>query len=350
MNTLSYAKGITEEDVDELMSQFQDESLLKLSVNTHNNRSIPLLEKSNIHYPVQDLDDSGLHSDLVARYAKLKVGKSGLKPNISTQPGKAAAVKTCPSAFQSDHGNAPFDQMESDTLSAELEARLRALKSHAEILPSASDSSTQTRVPDDHSITSAPSNLSHQVRPTPTSQAFCSFGNDHPNPRRCVARHEDEKNDDLESAVADVKKLLRSVKDEIRLEKEERNRQKKDMKDILIEEDSRLFNVEEMEEEYVQASMEEDRLSRAAEEVVKWAKDAARLGGSDSEEDLENDDNDLSDMDDTLTGPVANSKKKDVDVSSTSPVANSKKHVDVSSTSNAVKSQTKKAKRWSLFK
>jgi len=117
-----------EKDVDDLLAQINDDSILKLSVNTHqstNGMRAPLLEDHH------EVSKDGIDPDLEARFASLKAPRPKAKEKETTGKSKPHGDVSA-SPKQSSKGSiARSTSVESDggdSLDAELIARLQALK------------------------------------------------------------------------------------------------------------------------------------------------------------------------------------------------------------------------------
>lgn len=124
-----------EKDVDDLLAQINDESILKLSVNTHqstNGMRPPLSDD-------QELSKEGIDPDLEARFASLKAprpkakekgaGKSKHHGDISdVSAGKGVSKVEQTSGIISIARSTSAESDSGDSLDAELIARLQALK------------------------------------------------------------------------------------------------------------------------------------------------------------------------------------------------------------------------------
>lgn len=124
-----------EKDVDDLLAQINDESILKMSVNTHqgtNGMQAPFLED-------QKLGKEGIDPDLEARYASLKAPRpkpkeKGTSAGKSKQYGDIPKSDVSSSPKRSSKGVSKVERSNSagsdgvDSLDAELLARLQALK------------------------------------------------------------------------------------------------------------------------------------------------------------------------------------------------------------------------------
>lgn len=129
-----YSGQENEKDVDDLLAQFNDESILKMSVNTHKGTSgmqAPFLDD-------QKLEREGIDSDLEARFASLKAPRPKPKEK-GTAAGKPKSHGDIPktdvsSPRRSSKGMSKVERSNSidsdggDSLDAELLARLQALK------------------------------------------------------------------------------------------------------------------------------------------------------------------------------------------------------------------------------
>lgn len=124
-------------DVDDLLAQLGDESLLKLSVNTHTTAEGAPTSFPEDLYP--KLENEGIDAGLAARYASLKGphpkptdnGKRSGNTKAEGQKGDVPASSQRASTAKEDTKSIARSSQgsdETDSLDAELFARLQALK------------------------------------------------------------------------------------------------------------------------------------------------------------------------------------------------------------------------------
>lgn len=359
-----------EKDVDDLLAQLNDASILKMSVNTHkgtNGMQAPFLED-------QKLGKEGIDPDLEARYASLKAPRPKPKEKGATagkskhrgdsdvasspqRPSKGASHVERSSSGGSDGG---------DSLDAELLARLQALKGPSvssqmpegeETLKPSSGSNTPTLSEHLQALKSrpkkspqrSPSRSDYPAGMTVSSTSVGSAGwcaptspfklmkalsvkkpvPDHSGPRsspksqssqskdakKAVKRslsHTSKEDDrvDPSEMVADVQRLLAAVSREGRSERDQST-----VKEAMFAGDKRTFNMKDRDVELLKAMEDEEAIALEAEKVVEWAKDNARLEGSDKESQDELDEVEVSwsdDSDDSTGAKLMSAKKKTV--------------------------------------
>lgn len=276
-----------DEQLNQLLAQFQDESALQLNLNSH--RSTKPLD-SSLNSDVGGFDYAGLDDELARRYSKLKapppakqqIGKSNklqirdkkenndLENVIDNDRGKNRDLEKDPDLVGGVRENEGIggksrvlvDEEEEKILGQELALRLAALRTPSGAKNIVISKSQSVTVPQEsQGIDSRETRVGTQKEKSGDS-GETGF----------VEQNE------LDSEEEQVQKLLASVQDSIKLERSGVSG---------ISSSSGRFN--DVGEEHVD---DEEGISESeVENIVEWAKDAARLGLVDSEEEEDDDDN-----------------------------------------------------------
>lgn len=332
-----------DKDVDNLLAQINDESILKLSVNTHQSTSgmrAPLLEEH--HEGGKDVIDP----DLEARFASLKAPRPKAKEKIvsakSKRHGDVPASPNRSSIPRSTSGESDGG----DSLDAELMARLQALKGpsvtpkmaegestsksgssgsttptlseHLQALKSRSRRSPQMSPSRSEGMTISSTSVGSSGWCAPTSPfklmralSLKTPAPDHAPPvsrsssksqssqstkdakkavKKSLSHTSKEDEVDTAAMVEDVQRLLAAVSKDGRSDRKQSTSVKEAM------EDKRTFQMKDRDAELLRAMEDEEAIALEAEKVVEWAKDNARLEGSDKDSedelDLDSDDSD----------------------------------------------------------
>ncbi|KAG0553432.1 hypothetical protein KC19_12G011100 [Ceratodon purpureus] len=354
-----------EKDVEDLLAQINDESILKMTVNTHqgtNGMRAPFLEDHKF-------GKDGIDPDLEARYASLKAPRPRPKEKGTSAGKSKQSGDVSSSPKRSSKGVSKVERSNSvgsddvDSLDAELLARLQALKgpSVSSQVPegeSTSSSNSENNTPSlsEHlRALKSRSKKSPQMSPSRSdypvgsvisvgSSGWCAPTSpfklmkalsikkpapDHSGPvsrspsksqssqtkdaKKAVKRslsHTSKEEDQVDPSamVADVQRLLAAVSREGRSERDQST-----VKEAMIAGDKRAFNMKDRDVELLKALEDEEAIALEAEKVVAWAKDNARLEGPDEESEDELDELDVScsdDSDDSAGAKLMSVKKK----------------------------------------
>eukprot|EP00253_Pinus_taeda_P008684 PITA_08684 len=217
-----------DEQVNQLLTQFQDESALQLNLDSHRSTK-PLHSLLNSDFG--GFDSTGLDNELARRYSKLKAPPRA-KPQSEKILGQELVLRLA--ALRSSSGAKNIVISESQSLAEPQESQ--GIDSHETTV------GTQKEKIGDSGET-----------------GFV-------------------KQNEIDSEEEQVQKLLASIQDSIKLERSRVSG---------ISSSSGRFN--DVGEEHVDD--EERILESEVESIVEWAKDAARLGFVDSEEEEDDDDN-----------------------------------------------------------
>eukprot|EP00253_Pinus_taeda_P014049 PITA_14049 len=216
-----------DEQVNQILAQFQDESALQLNLDSH--RSTKALHSPQ-NSDVGGFDSVGLDNELARRYSNLKAPLA--KPQLEKILGQELALRL---------------------------AALRSSSSAKNIVSSESQSLVEPQ--ESQGIDSRETTIGTQKEKIGDSGETCFV-----------------KQIEIDSKEEQVQKLLASVQYSIKLERS---------RVLGISSSSGQFN--DVGEEHVDD--EEIILESEVENIVEWAKDAARLGFDDSEEEEDDDDN-----------------------------------------------------------
>eukprot|EP00253_Pinus_taeda_P008264 PITA_08264 len=243
-----------DEQVNQLLAQFQDESALQFNLDSH--RSTKPLH-SPLNSDVGGFNSAGLDNELACRYSKLKAPPPA-KPQLDSdlvgdiRENKGIGGKS----------RVLIDEEEEKILGQELVSRLAALRSSLgakNIIISESQSLAEPQ--ESQGINSRETIVGTQKEKIGDSGETGFV-----------------KQNEIDSEEEQVQKLLASVQDSIKLERSRLSG---------ISYSSGQFN--DVGEEHVD---DEERISKSeVENIVEWAKDAARLGFFYSEEEEDDDDN-----------------------------------------------------------
>lgn len=268
-----------DEQVDQLLAQFQDESALQLNLNSHRSAK-PL--NSSLNSDVGGFDYAGLDDELARRYSRLKAPPPA-KPQIgkSTKPqiGDKKENNDLENGIDNDRrtksdlendlnlvgavrekegigrkSKVPVDEEEEKILGKELALRLAALKTPSNAENTAINEGQGLTVPQGgQGFDSREASLGIQKEKSGDYRETGSV-----------------KQNELDSEEEQVQGLLASVQDAIKLERS---------------------NVSGISSSPGRFNNDEEEISESeVENIVEWAKDAARLGLPDSEEEEDDDD------------------------------------------------------------
>lgn len=277
-----------DEQVDQLLAQFQDESALQLNLNSH--RSAKPLD-SKMSSDVGSFDYAGLDDELARRYSRLKA-----PPPAKPQIGKSTKLQTRDKKEDNDLENGIdndrrtksdlekdpnlvggvrenegigrksrvlVDEEEEKILGQELAWRLAALKTPSSAKNIVINEGQSLAVPQE-----GPGFDSREARLGTQKEKSGDSG-----------ETGTVKQSELDSEEEQVQRLLASVQDSIKLERSSVSGNSSSS--------SRVNNVGD--EKHVD---DEEGISESeVENIVEWAKDAVRLGLLDSEEEEDDDDN-----------------------------------------------------------
>ena len=292
--TLSKGAGVPVEDkeVDDLLSQFEEENLLILKVNGH--RSGQRWENAIVNQNPDASDDSGIGSSLAARLASLK-GCNQAASSSAKETGRPVASESALAAPPSP---------DVDVLGAELATRMQALKGPsrklAVPLPSLLGKSTTQGgfiLPSGRPLTLNNADLSvppvahlpqagivgkgatetgavGHLGQQSTSRSFWGKG------RRTSGRKQDANGSNYPPALAEdgprvdvddseVNSLLASIVDDITMKKQ-----------LSISHSFASSGGYMEDRSGSEDDLDEDRVEREADEVVHWAKDSIALESS----------------------------------------------------------------------
>lgn len=276
-----------DEQVNQLLAQFQDESGLQLNLDSHRSTE-PL--NSLLNSDAGGFDSAGLDDELARRYSKLKapppakpqIGKSNklqirdkkenndLENGIDNDRGKKSDLEKDPDLVGGVRENEGIggksrvliDEEEEKILGQELALRLATLRT--------SPSAKNIVIGESQSLAEPQESQGIDSRETTVGTQKEKIGDS--------GETGFVKQNELDSEEEQVQKLLASVQDSIKLERSRVSG---------ISSSSGRFN--DAGEEHVD---DEERISESeVENIVEWAKDAARLGLVDSEEEDDDDDN-----------------------------------------------------------
>eukprot|EP00253_Pinus_taeda_P030422 PITA_30422 len=222
-----------DEQVNQLLAQFQDESALHLNLDSH--RSTKPLH-SPLNSDVGSFDSAGLDNELARRYSKLKA-----PPPAKPQIGAKNIIISESQSLAEPQESQGTDSREKNIIISESQSLAKPQESQG--------------------IDSRETTVGTQKEKIGDSGETGFV-----------------KQNEIDSEEEQVQKLLASVQDSIKLERSRVSG---------ISSSSGRFN--DVGEEHVDD--EERILESEVESIVEWAKDAARLGFVDSEEEEDDDDN-----------------------------------------------------------
>jgi len=349
-------------EVDALLAQLNDESILKLSVDTH-------VTTDGMRGSLPDDEDmnstvEGIDPELAARYASLKAprprGREKGKASGKSKPGNAQPGDMSASSKRSSKGvyileqpgnlarSNSTDSDSVDSLDAELIARLLALKSPS-VPQQGSDGEAVSFCGGSANLDSDTPTLSEQMqalknrsrKQPPTSPSrndypksplivsspsgWCAptspfklmkalnmkkTGTDQSGPvSHSPTKPQPSQNKEAKKAVK--KSLSHSLREDENIDPSatvadvqrliaavSKEHGQSASKETTLTGDKRTFNMKDRDIELLKAMEDEEAIALEAEKVLEWAKDTARLDGA-AEESEDSDDLELSDSDDS---------------------------------------------------
>lgn len=370
-----YLDQENERDVDDLLAQINDENILKMSVNIHhkgaNRMRTPFLEDQELGNQGINAELEARYASLKAPRPKAKergtISRKSKQIDI-LKTDVSASSKRCSKAASKGEQSVSQSKAavsdEGDSLNAELIARFQALKgpsvpqelSDGEASLKSGSSGSNTPILSEHlKALKTRSKKSPQMSPSrpdyppgvtvsstsvgssgwcapaspfkmmrvlstkksgPDSLGPVSRSSSHSSQTRDAKKaikrslshtSKDDDQEDPSAVVADVQRLLAAVSKEGRSEREQCT-----AKEALLVENKRAFNMKDRDTELLKAMEDEEAIALEAEKVVEWAKDNARLEGSDEEfeDELDIEVTDSDDSDDSAGAKLMNTKKK----------------------------------------